>query len=335
MSTAVLVTRPGVHELVTLRPVGPGPDEALVRVHSNGLCGSDADVLSGARPDGYVRYPLTPGHEWSGVVERVGAGVSGGLVGRKVVGEGVRGCEVCERCRTGENTLCLSGYEETGFTRPGGMAQNLVVPARSLYVLPDEADLAAAALLEPAACAMAAVLAARARPDESVAVLGDGVPGLLVAQLLAASGARGVTVAGSGGGGREELALAQGAAGYVAPGEALPSRCDVVIHTAGAPRTAARPAGLLGSGGRLVCTNPALDPLDPREIVKRQLTVHSVSGAPSRAWALAVGAFVSGRITPGRLITHTFTLEAYGRAVELLKADDPAVGKVLLRPTGA
>ncbi|MER6115716.1 alcohol dehydrogenase catalytic domain-containing protein [Streptomyces sp. NPDC001743] len=332
MSTAVLVTRPGVHGLVMLRPVGPGPEEALIRVHSNGLCGSDVDVLSGGRPDGHVRYPLTPGHEWSGVVERVGAGVDDGLVGRKVVGEGVPGCDVCERCREGDRTLCLSGYEETGFTRPGGMAQTVVVPARSLYVLPDGTDLAAAALLEPAACAMAAVLAARARPGESVAVLGDGVPGLLVAQLLAASGARGVVV-GSGGGGREELALAQGAAGYVAPGEALPGRCDVVIHTAGAPGSTARPVGLLGSGGRLVCTNAALDPLDPLEVVKRQLTVRSVCGAPSRAWALAVGAFVSGRLTPGRLITHTFGLEEYGRAVALVDSGQPAVGKVLLRPT--
>lgn len=90
-----------------------------MRVHAAGICGSDREVYQGNRPEGYVRYPLTPGHEWSGTVERVGAGVPGSLVGRKVVGEGFRNCQVCDRCHAGETTLCTAGYEETGFTQPG------------------------------------------------------------------------------------------------------------------------------------------------------------------------------------------------------------------------
>ncbi|MER5828703.1 alcohol dehydrogenase catalytic domain-containing protein, partial [Streptomyces mirabilis] len=140
MSTAVVVEAPGEHRLIDHEPVRPGAGEALVRVHAVGICGSDREVYQGNRPDGYVRYPLTPGHEWSGTVEAVGAGVPESIVGRKVVGEGFRNCQVCDRCHAGETTLCTAGYEETGFTQPGAMATTLTLPARLLHVLPDDAD---------------------------------------------------------------------------------------------------------------------------------------------------------------------------------------------------
>ena len=101
----------------------------LVRVHAAGICGSDRELYQGNRPEGYVRYPLTPGHEWSGTVAEVGPGVPDSLVGRKVVGEGFRNCQVCDRCHEGETTLCSAGYEETGFTLPGAMATTLTLPA--------------------------------------------------------------------------------------------------------------------------------------------------------------------------------------------------------------
>lgn len=333
MSAAILVTGPGAHQLIAQPVVSPGPAEALVRVHSNGICRSDTDILRGARPDGYVRYPLTPGHEWSGTVERVGSGVPEGLLGRKVVGESARGCQICERCHLGESTLCESGYEETGFTQPGGMAETLVIPARHLHVLPDDADLAAAALLEPAACAVAAVLKARPLPLESVAVLGDGVFGLLVVQFLVATGAKRVTVVGSGAG-REDLALALGAHAYIALGEPLPQEFDVAVHTVDAHTTSQQAVGTLRKGGRLIGTSTGLGPdlLDPAEFMKRQLNVQCVLGATSAAWVRAVRAFTSGLLSTRPLITHTFGLDAYQQAIQLSESADPGVGKVLLRP---
>ncbi|NEA50351.1 alcohol dehydrogenase catalytic domain-containing protein, partial [Streptomyces sp. SID10815] len=160
----VFVEAPGVHRVVPHTPRDPGPGEALVAVRAVGVCGSDREVYQGNRPAQYVRYPLVLGHEWSGVVRAVGAGVRAELVGRKVVGEGFRNCQVCDHCHAGETTLCDAGYEETGFTRPGAMAATLTLPARLLHVLPDGADLTAAALLEPAACVAAAALKANARP---------------------------------------------------------------------------------------------------------------------------------------------------------------------------
>lgn len=333
MSAALVISRPGEHRLVEQTEATPGAGEVVVRVHSNGICRSDADVLRGARPRGLVRYPLTPGHEWSGTVERLGDGVAPHLLGRKVVGESMRGCRLCEPCHVDRSTLCEAGYEEAGFTQPGGMAHTLVVPALSLHVLPDEADLAAAALLEPAACAVTAVLRANVRQGESVAVLGDGVLGLLAAQFLADARAGRVTVVGSRPD-RSAMATHHGAHAYVPFGEPPFHSFDVAIHTVDARTTSQQTLGVLRDGGRLICTStsPGPEPFDIHELVQRQLKVQSVLSATSAAWSLAVRGFAAGRLATRSLITHTFGLSAYEQALNLVASDDSAVGKVLLDP---
>ncbi|MEW2636236.1 alcohol dehydrogenase catalytic domain-containing protein [Streptomyces sp. NPDC048389] len=317
----------------TPRPAGPG--EARVRVAAVGICGSDREVFQGTRPEGYVRYPVVPGHEWSGTVAAVGDGVPASLVGRKVVGEGFRNCQVCARCHAGETTLCGAGYEETGFTQPGAMAQTLTLPARLLHPLPDDADLAAAALLEPAACVAAAALKADVRPGERVAVVGTGTLGMLAAQLLRACSPAELLMVGTRSD-RAGLARSFGASDYrTVAEEPLPGGFDVVVEAAGAASAARTSAALLRRGGRLVLTGipaPGALGLDPTDLVVRQLEVRTVFGAPPAAWAHAVRAFAAGLLTPLPLVTHELTLDAFEQAMGLVGAGDPTVGKVLLRP---
>ncbi|MEU6533224.1 alcohol dehydrogenase catalytic domain-containing protein [Streptomyces sp. NPDC046928] len=334
MSTSVVVEAPGRHRLAAHTPRDPGPGEALVRVHAAGICGSDRELYQGNRPEGYVRYPLTPGHEWSGTVSAVGAGVPERLVGRKVVGEGFRNCQVCDRCHAGETTLCEAGYEETGFTQPGAMAATLTLPARLLHVLPDDCDLTAAALLEPAACIAAAALKAGARPGERVAVVGTGTLGMFAVQFLAAGSPGELLVVGTRRD-REELSRAYGATAFRTKDEELPGGFDVVVETAGSADAARTSAALLRRGGRLVLTGipaPGARGLDPTDLVVRQLEVHTVFGAPPDAWAHAVRVFSAGLLDPLPLVTHELPLTEFPQAIELVGSGDPKVGKVLLRP---
>ena len=173
---AIVVEAPGVHRLAEVEPPVPGPGEAVIRVAAAGICGSDREVWHGTRAEGYVRYPLIPGHEWAGTVEAVGDGVDAALTGRRVVGEGFRNCQVCARCRAGETSLCTAGYDETGFTRPGAFADRLTVPARLLHVLADDAETLEAAALDVRDTAQALRLGFHA-------VTGDwrGAPGVEVA----------------------------------------------------------------------------------------------------------------------------------------------------------
>lgn len=334
MSCQVVVEAPGEHRLEEHTPREPLAGEALVRVHAVGICGSDREVYQGNRPEGYVRYPLIPGHEWSGTVEAVGAAVPSSLVGRKVVGEGFRNCQVCERCHAGETTLCTAGYEETGFTRPGAMAPTLTLPARLLHVLADNADLTAAALLEPAACVAAALLKLKPVPGERVAVVGAGTLGMFAVQFLKASSPAELLMVGTRPD-RAELSKAFGADDFRTRNQELPGDFDMVVETAGSASAARTATALLRRGGRLVLTGipaPGALGLDPTDLVVRQLEVHAVFGAPPSAWAHAVRVFGAGVFDPLPLITHELPLHAFPEAIELVGSGDPTVGKVLLRP---
>lgn len=336
VARAIIIDRPGAHRLVQGPRPEPGPGEARVAVYAAGLCASDREVFDGTRAPGYVRYPVTPGHEWSGTVDAVGDGVDQDLLGRKVAGEGFRACLSCARCRDGETSLCESGYEETGFTRPGAFADVLVLPARLLHVLHDDADLRAAALLEPAAVVAAAVLASPPRPGERIAVVGGGTLGLLAVQMLAAySPAELLTVDPRVQ--RAEQALSWGATDARDPAESreLTGRYDLVVETAGAPSTAHDACLLARRGGRVVLTGmfeAGAQGIDPVHLSVSQLTVRSVFGAPPNAWAHAVRSFASGLLDPAPLITHELPLDDFAEAIALVGGGRPEVGKVLLRP---
>ncbi|MDQ8702883.1 alcohol dehydrogenase catalytic domain-containing protein [Streptomyces sp. LHD-70] len=333
---SVVVERPGSHRLVTAAVPEPGPGEVRVRVAAAGICMSDREVYDGHRDAAYVRYPVVPGHEWSGTVEAVGAGVDPGLVGRRTVAEGFRACGVCARCRCGETSLCEGGYAETGFTEPGAFADQLLVPARLLHLLPDDADLRAAALLEPAAVVAAAVRAGRPAPGERVAVVGAGTLGLLAVQLLAASSPGELAVVDPRAA-RGKQALDFGATEAHTPGQAaaLEGRFDLVVETAGAPSTAASSCRLARRGGRVALTGmftPGAEGIDPVHLSLSQLEVRSVFGAPSAAWSDAVRAFSLGLLAPAALVTHEFPLEAFEEAISLVGSGSSEVGKVLLTP---
>ncbi|WP_299530457.1 zinc-binding dehydrogenase [uncultured Streptomyces sp.] len=335
-SRALTVERPGSHRLDHLPVPEPGPGEVRVRVAAAGICMSDREVYDGRRAPGYVTYPVVPGHEWAGTVEAVGEGADPALLGRRTVAEGFRSCGRCDRCREGETSLCTAGYDETGFTRPGAFADHVVVAERLLHPLPDDADLRAAALLEPAAVVAAAVRAGAPEPGARVAVVGAGTLGLLAVQLLAAVSPGELTVIDP----RAEravLAMEFGADAARSPKEAeeLHGRFDLVVETAGAPTTAADACLLARRGGRVVLTGmfgAGSLGIDPVHLSVSQLTVRSVFGAPSSAWSYAVRAFAAGVLDPAPLITHTFPLEGFAQALALVGSGDPATGKVLLCP---
>ena len=106
------------------------------------------------------------------------------VFGRKVVGEGFHSCRNCAPCARGEAILCEQEYDEIGFTRSGGWATSLIIPAEQLHVLSDDADLRSAAGLEPVVCAAEAVYRATVEKGDRVAIVGAGTIGTLTVQLL-------------------------------------------------------------------------------------------------------------------------------------------------------
>ncbi len=130
----------------------PGPGEIVARPVHVGICGTDLELLAGVVDPAYVRYPLVPGHEWSGLVEAIGPGVTGLAPGQRIIAEGIIPDRVCAQCARGLTNLCVA-YDELGFTRAGAAADQVLVPASAVHLLDDTVSLLDAALAEPLAVA--------------------------------------------------------------------------------------------------------------------------------------------------------------------------------------
>lgn len=333
---AVVIDGPERLRTTPAEPRKPEAGEALVRVAWSGICGSDLEVYRGSRPAELVRYPVVPGHEWSGAVQAVGPGVDPGWVDKPVVGQGFRNCGSCPACRRGADNLCTAAYDETGFTRPGAWADHLLLPARLLHELPAHADLRAAAALEPTACAAAACLRLATAPGERIAVVGAGSIGLLATQLLAAAGPRELVVINPDRG-RSPLAERCGADRLLGTDEAerWHGAFDAVLEAAGAVGTARQAVHLARRGGRVALTGLAAadsDPPSPADLVTGELAVHSVFGAPAAAWTHAVRAFAAGVVDPGLIITAEFGIDEAGHALHTLGQRRSDTVKIVLHP---
>ncbi|HEY4620853.1 MAG TPA: alcohol dehydrogenase catalytic domain-containing protein, partial [Gaiellaceae bacterium] len=180
---AVLIERPHEVAYVDLDRPAAGVGEVVVRSHVAGVCRTDLEMLHGGLTDPrWVRFPLVPGHEWSGSVVELGEGVDDLAVGERVVCEGMIPCNRCRRCKEGETQLCLN-YDQIGFTRSGGYAEFVAVPRHVVHRLPDAVSFAAGVLVEPAACVVRGIERARPRPGDTVGVIGIGTLGSLALTL--------------------------------------------------------------------------------------------------------------------------------------------------------
>ena len=147
---ALVITSPGIMSLQEAAELIPGPGEVVARPAHTGICGTDLELVAGVVDPAYTRYPLVPGHEWSGTIESVGPGVTGLGPGQPVIAEGIIPDRICEQCVQGHTNLCLV-YDELGFTRAGAAADQVLLPAQVVHVLSERVSLLDAALAEPAA----------------------------------------------------------------------------------------------------------------------------------------------------------------------------------------
>lgn len=168
----------------------PGADEVLVKVHTAGLCGSDAHAYKAAQGFRWVPTPRVLGHEYSGEVWEVGEDVEEFAVGQKVIEEPIHDCGGrCFQCKNGQENVCAN-FEIAGFHHDGGFAEYTVVEARHLHALPEGISLRDAALTEPTAIAARAVLERSVvAPGDTVLVEGPGPIGVLTAVIAHSIGA--------------------------------------------------------------------------------------------------------------------------------------------------
>jgi threonine dehydrogenase-like Zn-dependent dehydrogenase len=321
---AFVLTGPGEYAVQEVPAPAPKPGEAVVDVERAGVCGTDVELFTGEMAylhQGHSTYPLRPGHEWSGSVAAVGAGVDPGWVGRRVMGDTMLGDGTCRRCLRGHQHVC-EHRQEVGVRggRDGALAEQLVVPVSSLHVLPDSVDAVLGALVEPGGNALRSAQATATGPGDRALVLGPGTIGLLTAMFLRAAGAEVHLM------GRSTPSLEFAARlGFTDlwTEDTLPGLpFDAVVEASNAEHLPALALDLVEPGGRVVYVGLAgsASLIDTRALALKDVTAVGVLSA-SPGLDATIRAYATGAVDPRPLVAATIGLDQVGA---VLAGDRPA-----------
>jgi L-iditol 2-dehydrogenase len=345
---AIVIERPhaAVYREVDRPTVGPA--DVLVRSRRVGICRTDLEILRGEVPPAWVRYPCIPGHEWSGVVEEVGAAITDLRGGEPVVCEGMVPCMHCWRCRSGQTNLC-ENYGQLGFSRSGGCAELVAVPRHIVHPLPNTVSLDSAALIEPVSCVLRALERVRPVAGDAIGVIGVGTLGSAALQLAKLFGPRVLVAYGIR---DEELAFArrQGANHTInarqgnaelKTRELVGAALDIVIETAGSIEAIDLGTQLVRHGGRVATLGIPGESqtlkLPANRLVDKDLELVASLSYTSAVFAKAVRLAANRLIDLESIVTHRFKISEFGEAFRLMDKRQGMVAKILLEhaPNGA
>ena len=318
----------------------PGTGEVRIKIELAGVCGTDLHIHEG---NFIAEFPLIPGHEMVGLIDALGEGITEFAIGDRVTVNPVVSCGYCEYCRLGKPILCHN-RKGLGTNWPGSFAE-YVIATHDLVFKVNGLSAEVAVFAEPAACAMHGVETLQIRPGSSAIIFGAGPTGQLLAQLMATGGAASVTVAASTQFkldtakrlGADQIYLMDRknvAKSKVDLLELSGGGFDIVVEATGVPEIGEICVSLTRSGGTVMIYGVS-EPddtfrINPFEIFRREITIKG-SFAEIDTFSATLAALHSGRVKTDGLITHRFSLEEYGLALETLRSDKSA-HKIVIDP---
>lgn len=320
MQAVVVDGRGGI--TITEKPVPqPGPTDVLVAPHASGMCGTDLHLIDGTYEPG--RYPVTPGHEFAGVVVRTGRDVADVVEGDLVCVDPNVACGHCRWCRSGAPNLCPS-LDPLGISRDGSCAEYVVAPEVVVHRLPPGVDAGLGALVEPLSCVLHAASRTPGWNGARVAVHGAGPIGLIAVAVARHLGA-GPVVAFEPHEERRRLALLMGAEAVHADALAVDDAegFDITVEASGNPAATRRALEMLGRRGRLLqmgVANPdVVVGFAPYEVFAKELMIiGSFSVADAYPDAVAMIGDLADTLRP--LITDRVPLSRYPEAVQRVRS---------------
>jgi L-iditol 2-dehydrogenase len=320
----------------------PGPGQVKVEVQAAGVCGSDLHIYHDEIAIA-IEPPVVMGHEFSGVIVELGAGVDRLSVGDRVTCETTAwSCGQCLHCRLGQTNLCAN-RKVVGYAVDGCFARYCVVNERQVHLLPENVDFVAGALTEPLACCIHAVLElSLITAGDMVVITGPGPVGLLCLQLVKAAGGFAVMCGTSQD--AERLALArQFGADLTIDVQAenalgIISRltdaqgADVFLECAGAPAAARLGLEATRRGGQYTQIGlfPSSFELKFDLIAYKELRVTGSLGQRWMSWQRALALMAQGQVDTHSLVSHVLPLAEWREAFRLFEEKQGL--KILLEP---
>ena len=323
---------------------GIGPNEVLVRVRAASICGTDLHIYGWDRwSQSRIKPPLTFGHEFCGVVERVGEEVSAVAPGEFVSAEMHVNCGHCHQCRVGEAHICQN-LRIIGIDQDGCFAEFVRIPATNIWKIDPAIPEHYAAILDPLGNAVHAVLAGPVA-GQTVLVTGCGPIGLMAIAVAKACGSSSV-FATEVNDWRREMAKKMGADVVLNPAEGdavarikkdtAGTGVDVLLEMSGNQGAIAQGFRALRAGGRAsllgIPSNPvSLDLVS--DVIFKGATVRGIYGRRMfETWVQMTALLKAGRLNLDPLFGERTSLEKFDEAFSLLQGGH--AGKVLFYPNG-
>lgn len=312
-----------------------GDEDALIRVKATGVCGSDAHMWTG---EIQTVIPVIVGHEFSGIVEKIGSRVSGVKVGDRVISRlNVNICGRCRNCTTGNIQMCET-RTSPGFLIDGSYAEYISMGAKNLIGLPDNISFEVGATVEPMAIvAHALIERATVEQEDAVVVFGPGPIGLIAMQMARAAGAAKVFVVGTNVDEplRLPLALKLGADAVFNVQKCNVEEeirkllggngADLVVDASGSPVAINTGIHLLRRQGRMCAIGlPTKSELPVEWLLATQKSLKLITTYSSSPWAwnVVVSMLNRGAIDGQSLITHTAPMAEYEKIfAEIVKGN--------------
>jgi (R,R)-butanediol dehydrogenase/meso-butanediol dehydrogenase/diacetyl reductase len=313
-------------EIVELPDPKAGPGEIVVRVRDCGICGSDlhsATNLDAKLPPGTIM-----GHEFAGIVEEIGAGVTGFEPGDSVAAMSYLPCGECASCLAGLGVQCAA-MRLVGFgDAPGGYAELTKMRPGSVFKMPRTMSFRLGATVEPLVVGFHGLRRSGLQAGETCVIMGAGPIGLMTLLWARYAGARAIVVSEIQMH-RRDLALKLGADSVVDPRMHNPAAAmaritgagpDVVFECIGQPGTLAQAMVTARRGGRLAVLGVAMedDGFPPGIAMNKELDVRFSLGIEPGEIETTIALLGSGRINTEPLITHVVGLNDLPRAFAAL-----------------
>lgn len=318
----------------------PRPHEVLIRVDVSSICGTDVHIYDwDPWASGRIKVPLIQGHEFAGHIEAVGDTVTHFRRDDYVSAEGHIACGYCRACRTGNAHVCRN-VRIIGIDRPGAFAGYLTVPETNVVANDPDLPPEIATMQDPLGNAVYTVTNANV-PGKTVALFGLGPIGLMAVALCRALAARRVIAIGHRNEYRMGLARTLGAHLVLRSGPTLVDEVmdatagegvDEVLEFSGAPEAVQQGIEIVREAGGLHVLGlfPKPFSVDMSKFVTKGLALYGIHGRRMfETWEEMAGLLKSGSLDLRPLLTHTFPLDDYVKAMEAMRSGN--CGKVAFR----
>jgi threonine dehydrogenase-like Zn-dependent dehydrogenase len=341
MMKAAVVETPNLMVFKEVPIPKTGDDEVLIKVKYTGVCGTDWSIFTGKYSSD--RLPLIPGHEFSGVIARVGKHARNLKEGDRVTADINMSCGYCFYCRRGQKLMCPE-FTQLGIHIDGTYAEYVKAPWMQVHRLPDSIDFLKGAFIEPVSCVIHSAKAMQVETGSSVAILGSKL-GMLHAAVARHRGAAPVILLGRNQK-RLEMAKRMGADFTINvervkdPVEEVKNLtegrgADYVIEAVGTAQTyelafsMVRPGGTLAAFG--ITGVDDIMRLKPFDVVVGERKIVGSCAGFGNDWNDAIALLQYGRVNPEQLFSMIVPLEELKTVLEELQKD-PDLTKVFVSP---